>query len=69
MPSSKNLKTFANFPDSYNHEAEYYRRNQMTTNYEGDDIEIKDSLPLLPVRDLVIYPFMILPSLWAESLP
>ena len=33
----------------------------MTTNYEGDDIEIKDTLPLLPVRDLVIYPFMILP--------
>ena len=33
----------------------------MTTNYEGDDIEIKTTLPLLPIRDIVIYPFMILP--------
>ena len=33
----------------------------MTTNYDGDDIEIKDTLPLLPIRDIVIYPFMILP--------
>lgn len=33
----------------------------MVTNYEGDAIEFKDSLPLLPVRDLVVYPFMILP--------
>ena len=33
----------------------------MVTNYEGDDIEFKDALPLLPVRDLVVYPFMILP--------
>lgn len=33
----------------------------MVTNYEGDTIEFKDSLPLLPVRDLVVYPFMILP--------
>ncbi|MBY0516124.1 MAG: endopeptidase La [Bacteriovoracaceae bacterium] len=33
----------------------------MVTNYEGDTIEFKESLPLLPVRDLVVYPFMILP--------
>lgn len=33
----------------------------MVTNYEGDNIEFKDRLPLLPVRDIVVYPFMILP--------
>lgn len=33
----------------------------MVTNYEGDNIELKESLPLLPIRDLVVYPFMILP--------
>jgi ATP-dependent Lon protease len=33
----------------------------MVTNYEGENIEFKDKLPLLPVRDLVVYPFMILP--------
>ncbi len=33
----------------------------MVTNYEGDNIEFKDHLPLLPIRDLVVYPFMILP--------
>lgn len=33
----------------------------MVTNYEGDAIEFKENLPLLPVRDLVVYPFMILP--------
>ncbi len=33
----------------------------MVTNYDGDAIEFKESLPLLPMRDLVIYPFMILP--------
>ncbi len=33
----------------------------MVTNYEGDAIEFKETLPLLPVRDLVVYPFMILP--------
>jgi ATP-dependent Lon protease len=33
----------------------------MVTNYEGDSIEFKEHLPLLPVRDLVVYPFMILP--------
>lgn len=33
----------------------------MVTNYEGESIEFKETLPLLPVRDLVVYPFMILP--------
>src|SRR5690606_8903985 len=33
----------------------------MVTNYEGESIEFKDTLPLLPIRDLVVYPFMILP--------
>jgi ATP-dependent Lon protease len=33
----------------------------MVTNYEGDNIEFKDHLPLLPIRDIVVYPFMILP--------
>lgn len=33
----------------------------MVTNYEGDNIDFKDHLPLLPIRDIVVYPFMILP--------
>ena len=34
----------------------------MSADYEGNNnSEFKDSLPLLPVRDLVVYPFMILP--------
>ncbi len=33
----------------------------MVTNYEGENIEFKEVLPLLPIRDLVVYPFMILP--------
>ncbi|MBT3234926.1 MAG: endopeptidase La [Bdellovibrionales bacterium] len=33
----------------------------MVTNYEGDSIEFMENLPLLPVRDIVVYPFMILP--------
>ena len=33
----------------------------MVTNYDGDNIEFKEKLPLLPIRDLVVYPFMILP--------
>lgn len=33
----------------------------MVTNYDGDNIEFKETLPLLPVRDVVVYPFMILP--------
>jgi ATP-dependent Lon protease len=33
----------------------------MVTNYNGEEIQIRENLPLLPVRDLVVYPFMILP--------
>ena len=33
----------------------------MVINYEGEAVEFKETLPLLPVRDLVVYPFMILP--------
>ncbi|MFN8369017.1 MAG: LON peptidase substrate-binding domain-containing protein [Bacteriovoracaceae bacterium] len=33
----------------------------MVTNYEGNSFEFKETLPLLPVRDIVVYPFMILP--------
>jgi ATP-dependent Lon protease len=33
----------------------------MVTNYEGENIEFKENLPLLPIRDLVVYPYMILP--------
>lgn len=33
----------------------------MVTNYEGESIEFKNELPLLPTRDHVIYPFMIIP--------
>ena len=33
----------------------------MVTNYEGENIEFKETLPLLPIRDIVVYPFMILP--------
>jgi ATP-dependent Lon protease len=33
----------------------------MMSNYDGSNIEFKNNLPLLPVRDLVIYPYMILP--------
>lgn len=33
----------------------------MMTNYEGDQIEIPETLPLLPVRDIVVFPYMIIP--------
>jgi ATP-dependent Lon protease len=33
----------------------------MVTNYEGEQIKIPENLPMLPVRDIVIFPFMILP--------
>ncbi len=33
----------------------------MVKNHEGESAEFKEQLPLLPVRDLVVYPFMILP--------
>lgn len=33
----------------------------MITNYDGEQIEIPENLPLLPVRDIVIFPYMIIP--------
>ena len=33
----------------------------MVIGHEGNNISLKGDLPLLPVRDLVVYPFMILP--------
>jgi len=33
----------------------------MVTNYDGEQIEIPKSLPLLPVRDIVVFPYMIIP--------
>jgi len=33
----------------------------MVNNFEGENTEFKEQLPLLPIRDLVVYPFMILP--------
>lgn len=33
----------------------------MMTNYDGEPIEIPESLPMLPVRDIVVFPYMILP--------
>jgi ATP-dependent Lon protease len=33
----------------------------MVTNFDGNSIQVKSELPLLPIRDLVVYPFMILP--------
>ncbi len=33
----------------------------MVTNYDGENIEIPKTLPLLPVRDIVVFPYMIIP--------
>ncbi len=33
----------------------------MVTNYDGEQVEIPGSLPLLPVRDIVVFPYMIIP--------
>src|SRR5690349_8524517 len=33
----------------------------MVTNYEGEQIEIPATLPMLPVRDIVVFPYMIIP--------
>ncbi len=33
----------------------------MITNYDGEQIEIPENLPMLPVRDIVIFPYMIIP--------
>ncbi len=34
---------------------------QMVSNFNNNSFEFKDELPLLPIRDIVVYPFMILP--------
>jgi len=33
----------------------------MVTNYDGEQINIPETLPLLPVRDIVVFPYMIIP--------
>jgi len=33
----------------------------MVTNYDGEQIQIPEKLPMLPVRDIVVFPYMILP--------
>lgn len=33
----------------------------MVTNYDGEQIEIPKTLPMLPVRDIVVFPYMIIP--------
>jgi ATP-dependent Lon protease len=33
----------------------------MITNYDGEQIEIPENLPMLPVRDIVVFPYMIIP--------
>jgi ATP-dependent Lon protease len=33
----------------------------MITNYDGEQIEIPEVLPMLPVRDIVVFPYMIIP--------
>src|SRR5215213_10132761 len=33
----------------------------MVTNYDGVQIEIPETLPMLPVRDIVVFPYMIIP--------
>lgn len=33
----------------------------MITNYDGEQVEIPESLPMLPVRDIVVFPNMVIP--------
>ncbi|MBC7691408.1 MAG: endopeptidase La [Methylotenera sp.] len=33
----------------------------MVTNYDGEQVEIPTNLPMLPVRDIVVFPYMIIP--------
>src|SRR5918911_5022036 len=33
----------------------------MVTNYDGEQIDIPSTLPMLPVRDIVVFPYMIIP--------
>ncbi|MSP71971.1 MAG: endopeptidase La [Myxococcales bacterium] len=37
-------------------------------NSDSDDIELPDELPLLPIRDLVVFPFMIVPLIVTREL-
>lgn len=39
----------------------------MMTNYEGENIEIPSILPLLPVRDVVVFPYLIIPLFVGRS--
>ncbi|MEK6706650.1 MAG: endopeptidase La [Bdellovibrionota bacterium] len=33
----------------------------MVTNYDGEQVDIPEILPLLPVRDIVVFPYMVIP--------
>jgi len=33
----------------------------MVTNYDGEQVEIPATLPMLPVRDIVVFPYMVIP--------
>src|SRR3989442_103907 len=35
--------------------------HRMVTNYDGEQVEIPATLPMLPVRDIVVFPYMIIP--------
>ncbi len=37
------------------------QREELVTNYDGEQIEIPETLPMLPVRDIVVFPYMIIP--------
>src|SRR6185295_7728767 len=37
------------------------RHLDMVTNYDGEQVEIPETLPMLPVRDIVVFPYMIIP--------
>ncbi|MBI2711949.1 MAG: endopeptidase La [Bdellovibrio sp.] len=39
----------------------------MVTNYDGEQVEIPSSLPMLPVRDIVVFPYMIIPLFVGRS--
>src|SRR5215210_5834657 len=39
----------------------------MMTNYDGENVEIPNTLPMLPVRDIVVFPNMIIPLFVGRS--
>ena len=41
----------------------------MDNRQEAEELKIPDILPLLPVRDVVVYPYMILPYSWGGKFP